>query len=299
MKQKYLRLLTVPIAVLSLGLAACGSTSSSAPSTVKSTSMSSSVASVPTTSKQTPKPTPVTTPPRTSTSTSSSSMTSTPTESSDDYTSSNSPSALETAIGGADAAPGGSSATSFYDNTQQAKTNFINWWVYEVQVVEDQVDFEKAYTDGIAACYSRSIGVGTDAILTVLSRDAGYSVSGANGIYKSALEALCTKYNIGFKTAFDRYVERFMAELRPRITYAKGEWPFYEYGRFLKTTCEAMVAPGIGGAGVYDYMRSRTDLVLTENGTIPQGVLDIFINQAVSAGCYPVYTQLPPRIQMS
>lgn len=195
---------------------------------------------------------------------------------------------------GADAGPG---AKPFYNGSQTAYTNFVAWWAYEFQVQQDfNVPADKIYGAGIAVCGSRYQHAGTDAILTVIERDMGFTKAGAAGIYRAALEALCPEYNLGYKTYFDSNVDTMIAALSGKIVF-KVMPPAYQFGYFMKETCAALVQ--FGGSGLWNHMVGMgTQLDLMEGGTVTEQELRMYIKAAVSSGCSSLTTQLPPVILM-
>lgn len=196
---------------------------------------------------------------------------------------------------GANAAPG---AKAPYDNSPAAYEKFAAWWNYEVMTSTDAaVAANLVYEAGITACGSRHSRVGTEAISTVLERDLGFTRSGAAGIYKSALEALCPQYNLGYQTELDKNTTKMMEALKARITF-KPVPPYHQFGFFLKEACAALAKSG--GPQLWDHMvLMRTQLALMEKGKISPDILRIYIKAAVSSGCSALTTQLPPLIQMA
>jgi len=168
--------------------------------------------------------------------------------------------------GGANGGPAVTTAAhGIYDGSLQAKQLFYVWLNYEMQAREDNTPelVAKAYGAGIVVCASRDRNTSTDAIETVITREMGYTRSGAMAIIRSGLEALCPWSNLGYKTYFDRNVDSFMVNIKPYITY-KVIPPFYAYGFFMKETCLSLADSG--GSQIYAHMRSRTDLELMEGG---------------------------------
>lgn len=207
------------------------------------------------------------------------------------------PSSVTPTAEGADAAPG---AAAYYDSSQAARSKFASWWAYEVQTDQDAaVPADKAYSAGVSVCLSRYRGAGTAAIETVLERDLGFTKSGAAGIYKSALEALCTQYNLGYMTYFDKNVQTMIAAVTApsRVTYRQMP-PAYHFGYFMKEACAALTK--FGGPQLWNHMVGMSSkLDLMEQGKISEPTLRIYLKAAVSSGCTGLSTQLPPVIQMA
>lgn len=70
-----------------------------------------------------------------------------------------------------------------------------------------------------------------------LSGAKGWSGTGAAAIIKGAVNALCTRYNQGYNTYFDRSVSSASAALGTALPWSNGVPPFYEVGYFMKETC--------------------------------------------------------------
>jgi hypothetical protein len=187
-----------------------------------------------------------------------------------------------------------------YDTSSQARSDFLAWWNYEVQVSQDSSrPADEVYQAGVGVCEQRQLGMESDQIQKMIVDDRGYTGSGASGVYKSALEALCQSFNLGYKTDFDRNVDLAYNAITARVTYTPAPFPTYDFGFFMKEACAFMVSiPNAGGA-VYEHMRGSTQLALVEGGNVDEVVLRIYIKESVNAGCTIMNEQLPPIIQLA
>lgn len=202
---------------------------------------------------------------------------------------------------GANAAPDGSGIHTIYDSSETAKSNFHAWWNYEIQVPQDNREFNAIYEAGRIVCASRAGGAGVIAIENVLTTEMGYTPSGASGIVRASLAALCPQYDLGYRTYFDQNALKFAQALQSKITFQRVPSEM-ELGAFMKETCAALAAPGIGGTGIYNHIAGLTvnDYFYNLFGeTVDSQVLYIFINEATKAGCTGFTTSLPPVISMS
>lgn len=198
--------------------------------------------------------------------------------------------------GGADAAPG----EVPFDSSAQAKNDFFAWWSYEIQVPQDDQPLDTVYTAGMAVCTSRYAGAGPDAITTVIERDFGFTRSGAAGIYKAAVEALCPQYNLGtYKTYFDRNTDKFIVVAITQMPQYNDVFKVWDFGWFMKEACATMAHPQLGGAAVYQHMSVQYQLALIQGGRISQQDLYVLIKHAVNSGCDAYTDNLPAPIHNS
>jgi hypothetical protein len=197
-------------------------------------------------------------------------------------------------------ASGADPAAGVYDPSAQARANFLAWWNYEAQVALDvSRPADEVYRAGISVCEQREQGVDTDVIQRLITRDNGYTGSGAAGIYQAALQSLCPNFNAGYKTNFDRNTDLAYAAITARVTYSPVPWPLFDFGFFMKEACAFMGSVPASGTQIYAHLRGSTQLALVEQGNVQVAVLNIYIKEAVNAGCTIMNDQLPPVIQLA
>ncbi len=144
------------------------------------------------------------------------------------------PPASATATGGAQAAPAG----TVYDPSAEAAERYRAWLDYELDAETDRLrDFESdAYPTGVVVCSQFALRARASEIEAGL-KVKQWSGSGAAGIVKSALEALCPQFNSGYRTHFDRNVDSASVVLASAMSWPQGPPLFYELGYFMKAAC--------------------------------------------------------------
>jgi len=95
----------------------------------------------------------------------------------------------------------------------------------------------EAYPDGVFVCAQLALGTSVPAIEGTLAGAKGWSGTGAAAIVKGALNALCPRYNQGYKTYFDRNVDSASAALASALPWSGGAPGVYETGFFIKEAC--------------------------------------------------------------
>lgn len=189
-------------------------------------------------------------------------------------------------------------STSSYGTSQAAQRAFWAWWSYEVQSKKDtKVGTDVVYQAGLSVCLSRHSGVETPIVLSVLRDHFGLTESGAQGVYKAAVESFCPQFNQGFQSEFDKKADAFRAAAATRVDYRPAQPNAFAYGSFLKETCAAVKASKVGGSKLVAHLRTQPGLELMQNNTVTDGVLRVYIGQAVTAGCHGSFDKLPPNIQ--
>lgn len=191
----------------------------------------------------------------------------------------------------------GSYPDGYVDLSAEAQQAFHAWVEYEVQGPSESQGPDMDVTAGVAACEWRSQHLETTRIVGLLRSEMGYDGTGAAAVLAGALRALCTQGDLGYRTTFDIDTEKFMNALTLLDLTFDTPPTVYQYGFFLKTTCQGMINPQVGGPGIYEYMvaQMQTSVPMIHAGD--QHALDVFIHEAVLAGCSVMMDQLPPRIQ--
>ncbi|MCC6497036.1 MAG: hypothetical protein IT193_12360 [Propionibacteriaceae bacterium] len=126
-----------------------------------------------------------------------------------------------------------------YDASAAAAATYRLWLNYEMDSETDLArGFESdSYPDGVSVCAQLALNTPLESIERKLSETKGWSVTGAVAIVKGALNALCPRYNQGYKTGFDRTVDSVSAVLARGVTWSGVAPGIYETGYFIKEAC--------------------------------------------------------------
>ncbi len=126
-----------------------------------------------------------------------------------------------------------------YDASATAAANYRLWLNYEMDSDTDLArGFESdSYPDGVSVCAQLALNTPLESIERKLNETRGWSLTGAVAIVKGALNALCPRYNQGYKTAFDRNVDSASAVLARAVTWSGVAPGTYETGYFIKEAC--------------------------------------------------------------
>lgn len=210
---------------------------------------------------------------------------------------------------GANAAPG-SASSGVYDLSTEAANAYMEWITYEFQKEQDGIRSweNELYPDGLRVCFVLNQG-GEQASTSALEQmlvGRGYTLSGAAGIIKGALNALCPWRNLGYQTYFDQGVQSAFTGITTKLPWTGGLPYFYEVGWFTKEVC-IYLDRSQSTDGLWDRV-----LALKPGGqyaSYPAGRLvaragdDItlrrFVNLAVTGGCFGSRPLLGPFYTMA
>ena len=194
----------------------------------------------------------------------------------------------------------GSYPDGYVDLSAEAQQNFHAWMSYEAQTPADSHGVSVDITSGVSACDWRSRHLEVTRVMELLQSEMSYNPTGAAAILAGALRALCPQGDLGFRTSFDIDVEKFQNAMALTEIQFDNPPTYDKYGNFMKAACQGMADPAVGGTGVYDHMVATMQANATQMIQAgDQHALDVMINLAVTAGCYAVHGQLPPRIQQA
>ncbi len=183
------------------------------------------------------------------------------------------PSSDTTGPRGANAAPTAQTINPLYlDLSDNAKALYWAWWTFEIQELEDfNIPYETVLENGTIVCASRYNGATNTQIQNLFENEYGYNRTTAVNFIAAALRSICTGYNTpgtsstemnigGYKTAFDRNLNRAYSEISSQINFNSGYKPnIFEYGNFTRSTCLNLTAWG-----------NSTGLIEALVGTYPQ-----------------------------
>jgi hypothetical protein len=175
-----------------------------------------------------------------------------------------------------------------------AKQNLESWWRYEIQTdVEAQRELRDVYDDAVSVCIALNQGAKQPTVLRNLETTFGYTGGGAAALFKSAISALCTQHDHGYKTYFDQNVLRVKSAIESRTQFTTQPPTEFDYGFLSKYACHYLSTMRTSN-GLWEYLtiRYRNDLYLmrTGNDTWSQ----IFIVEAVRGNCNSFFSWLPP-----
>lgn len=145
------------------------------------------------------------------------------------------------------------------NTSPQAQQLFFTWWNYEnIATADSHISRQSAYTYGQRACVKKVQGIDTAEIIRVIRVDGGYTMVGAEGVYKSALEALCPAFR-GYQTQFDNKVNGFINT--SAVPPTTPPLSVMDYGWFLRRMCDA---PGTTMDSMVGYIRTRQELAIVQ-----------------------------------
>lgn len=194
--------------------------------------------------------------------------------------------------GGANAAPDVQVAvpgdiSQYVDTSQEAKNSFYTAWVYEVPTPQDwALDFNKdVYTLGIATCLQRAKKATPAAIAAAWGANYEVTPGGGQAIVASALNTLCPTYNTGYKTYFDRNVDRFMTTVTQKLTFPSN-FTVADYGYFMKEVCWYFTFDRGPRSGVVEAMNATASYRNMAASLQNRDHMWIAIEDAIDAGCW-------------
>jgi hypothetical protein len=175
----------------------------------------------------------------------------------------------------------------YVDLTPAARDAFARWVAYEIWEPAYSKGASEDFASGVIACMWRHEGVLADRVVDLLVSERGYLGGGAAAVLRGALAAMCPSLDLGYRTYFDRNVDRFQISLSNKGLQFSREYLFYEYGGFLKGACHALMSPAVGRSGIRAWVAAgNADGTLTLPGVgATQDVVDIFVREAAAAGC--------------
>ena len=170
------------------------------------------------------------------------------------------------------------------DTSAAAQQNFQTWWRYENVIPADKsVSDAQAYRWAVAACnIVTSQGASPETITAGISSNSGLSPTGAGGVYKSALEALCPQQK-GYKSYFDRQVDSF-ANLMNQQYHLSPEPRTADYGYLMRRVCEGLQG-GYNHNTVIPWLKTLNETTIPRAYGLTDAQLYDIVNAATVVWC--------------
>jgi len=174
-----------------------------------------------------------------------------------------------------------------YDPSQLAYDNFYSWWVYEVQTPQDwQESFEQTiYPLGVSTCGHLALGKRPSVIAAKIATENGLTGSAGQAIVVGAMKALCTKYDTGYKSYFDKNVDAFAVMVQQDLAFSDPKPTRVDFGYFMKEVCWYFTYDRGVRSEAPAAMSALRNVRYLPNVLTTRDTMWTAINDAISAGC--------------